>query len=68
MPEHARGRGRVRRGATMRAAVQRRYGPPSVLEVSEVGLPTAPTPSTDAADALRYVGAGHTRGKVVVTA
>ena len=26
-------------GATMRAAVQHRYGPPSVLEVSEVGLP-----------------------------
>ena len=25
--------------ATMRAAVQHRYGPPSVLEVSEVGLP-----------------------------
>ena len=24
---------------TMRAVVQRRYGPPSVLEVSEVGLP-----------------------------
>lgn len=26
-------------GATMRAAVQHRYGPPSVLESSEVGIP-----------------------------
>ena len=27
------------RAATMRAAVQHRYGPPSVLELCEVGLP-----------------------------
>lgn len=105
--------------ATMRAAVQHRHGPPSVLESSEVGIPvpgraevlvqvgaasvhprdsfvmtgepyvvrsartcspwpacsrpgrsgppsTAP-PLDGAADALRYVGAGHTRGKVVIT-
>jgi len=41
--------------ATMRAAVQHRYGPPSVLESSEVEIPS------------RYVAAGHTRGKVVIT-
>ncbi|BCB83138.1 hypothetical protein Psuf_004510 [Phytohabitans suffuscus] len=31
------------------------------------GSSTAPTPSTKRPDALRYVGAGHTRGKVAVT-
>ena len=54
--------------AGMRAVVKRSYGPPEVLEAGER------TPVIDrtyrlsaAAEALRYVGAGHTRGKVVVT-
>ena len=39
------------------------YGRLPGFRLSEDGLQMA----YDAADALRYVGAGHTRGKVVVT-
>ena len=44
----------------MRAVVQDRFGPPDVLELREVERP-------EAGDALRHLGEGHARGKLVVT-
>ena len=52
----------------MRAITYRRFGPPEVLEAGTVTPQRgADLPLTEAADALRHLGQGHARGKLVVS-
>ena len=52
----------------MRAITYRRFGPPEVLEAGTVTPSVEGTyPLTEAADALRHLGQGHARGRLVVS-
>jgi Zinc-binding dehydrogenase len=60
----------------MQAITYRGFGPPDVLELREAERPEAGTvtplvdrtyPLAEAADALRHLGEGHARGKLVVS-
>jgi NADPH:quinone reductase-like Zn-dependent oxidoreductase len=49
----------------MKAAVQRRYGPPEVVAICEVGKP-APGDNEVIVEAYRYVETGQKTGNVVI--
>ena len=50
----------------MKAAVQRRYGPPEVVAICEVGKP-APGDNEVIVEAYRYVETGQKTGNVVIS-